>query len=120
MELEYLEKYWPGTVQAVRELGDRIGYGATMQIAEAIWESKHPGTAHSVGCCTSFLVPCKHPAARRLRVELESGEVVMRAGVSTCDWCCGSGRVTQRVRRAQEEAATGVDWGYTPERGDKC
>lgn len=71
---------------AVRELGDLIGYGRMMQLAEQIWEKKMPGAAHSTGPCTSMLVPCPH---------LERDENLH------CKWCCGSGRVTKRVLEAQ-------------------
>lgn len=73
--------------QAVRDLGDSIGYGRLMQLAERIWNAKQPGAAHSVGCCVAFLVPCPCP---------ESG----RDANGFCDWCCGSGRVTKKVLEA--------------------
>lgn len=74
--------------QLVRELGDRLGYGRVMQLCEQIWDAKIPGGAHSVGPCVALLVPCPHQGADNA-VE--------------CDWCCGAGRVTERVRQAQEE-----------------
>lgn len=67
---------------AVRDLGEHIGYGNMMQLAERLWNEAQPGGAHSVGCCVAFLVPC--PCVDRVdRVK--------------CDWCCGAGRVTKRV-----------------------
>lgn len=71
---------------AARYLGETIGYGRVMQLAEQVWERKTPGAAHSVGCCTAFLVPCEH---------------VGFANAVACDWCCGAGRVTKRVLAAQ-------------------
>lgn len=71
----------------VRALADRIGYGRVMQLCEQIWTSKDPCGAISRGPCVGLLVPC--PCRKR--------------GVS-CDWCEGSGRVTQRVREAQRAA----------------
>lgn len=75
---------------AVRQLGDMIGYGRLMQLAEQIWDKKQPGGAHSVGTCTSFLVPCPHPP-------------MGRDANGHCDWCCGAGRVTKRVFKAMCE-----------------
>jgi hypothetical protein len=74
---------------AVRQLGDAIGYGRVMQLAEQIWDGKQPGAALSVGTATSMLVPCPHP---------ESG----RDANGHCDWCCGSGRITHKVLQAIE------------------
>jgi len=73
---------------AVRQLGELIGYGRTMQLCEQIWSAKggiNSGVAHSVGPCVAFMVPCPHP-------ELDDN--------GHCDWCCGSGRVTDRVLKA--------------------
>lgn len=69
---------------SVRLLGDAIGYGRVMQLAEQIWNKKTPGAALSVGCCTAFLVDCPCPDDGKD----ENGH---------CDWCCGSGRVTKKV-----------------------
>lgn len=74
---------------AVRELGDRIGYGRVMQLAEQIWNRLTPGAAHSTGPCVAFLVRCPCPPSGR-----DSN--------GHCEWCCGAGRVTERVRRAME------------------
>ncbi len=71
----------------VRELGDRIGYGRLMQAAEKIWGEKQPGLQHSVGPGASLLVKC--PCR-------ENGPA------NNCDWCCGCGRVTERVKQAME------------------
>lgn len=77
-------------------LADSIGYGRTMQLCEQLWREKlapqgHEGGEHSVGCCAVFLVPCP---------------CVTREGGS-CDWCCGSGRVTKKVLEAMSENADG-------------
>jgi len=74
----------------VRDLGDRIGYGRVMQLCEQIWsEEKEHGrsSALAVGPCVGFLVPCG-----------------CGADGAHCDWCCGTGRITKRVRKAQREA----------------
>lgn len=75
----------------VKSIGDDIGYGRLMQLAEEIWDEIRPGTgaAHSVGCCTYFLVRCPHPEVDEENIH--------------CDWCCGSGRVTKRVAQELEE-----------------
>jgi hypothetical protein len=77
---------------AVRQLGDLIGYGRMMQLAEQVWRSKlEPdglaGGEHTTGPCAVMMVPCPHP---------ESG----RDANGHCDWCCGSGRVTKKVLEA--------------------
>ena len=83
---------------AVRILGDAIGYGQLMQLAEQIWKAKDKkGGNQTVGPCSVFMVPCKH------WVKDENGH---------CNICCGSGRVTQGVEaiastlgtKLQEEA----------------
>lgn len=81
--------------ELVNALGKRIGYGRTMQLCEELWrEAVTPqgleGSELSTGPCVLFLVPC---GCR------ENG---LHPGI--CDWCCGAGRVTERVRRAQREA----------------
>ena len=76
----------------VRALGDRIGYGRTMQLAEELWRERLPrdglpvGGELTVGPCAAALVPC----------------VCEREDRHLCAWCCGTGRVTRRVRRAAE------------------
>lgn len=80
--------------RAVRELGDRIGYGRVMQLAEKIWDEKEPGAAHSTGPCTTFLKPCPCPPTGRDR----NGH---------CEWCCGARRVTEKVLKAIADAETG-------------
>jgi len=77
-------------VDAVRALGEAIGYSRMMQLAEHIWDAKTPGAAHSVGPCVAFLVPCPHPGLRDQQLG------------SRCDWCGGSGRVTRRVLEAMK------------------
>lgn len=72
--------------ELVQHLGESIGYGRTMQLCEQLWNEKMPGAAHSCGPCLACLVPCAC---------VEAGEA------ATCDWCCGAGRVTKRVRAAQ-------------------
>lgn len=78
--------------KAVREIGERIGYGRTMRLAEKLWREKlaeqgHPGGEHTTGPCAAFMVPCPCP---------ESG----RDAAGHCEWCSGTRRVTQRVRAA--------------------
>ncbi len=79
-------------VRSVRTLGERIGYGNMMNLAEGLWVEhlksvgiENGGGAFSVGPCRGLLVtcPCSNPRA--------------------CDWCEGAGRVTKRVARAMEE-----------------
>jgi len=83
-----------GERRLVLNLGRRIGFGNMMQLAEALWgdelEAKDlpRGGAHSRGCCVGFLAPCPGCAP----------------GERACDWCCGSGRVTERVAKAIRDA----------------
>lgn len=90
---------------AVRELGDRIGYGRAMQLCEELWSKKleaqglPAGGAHAHYCCAAFLVPC--PCCVPARQKDEDC-----ACGSSCDWCCGACRVTKRVAQAIEQART--------------
>jgi hypothetical protein len=83
----------------VRSLGEHIGYGRLMQLAEQIWckkakEKGLDGSEHTVGCCAWFLVDCPH-----LGLEEENNY--------KCDWCCGSGRVTKKVLEVMKEVENG-------------
>lgn len=75
---------------AVRQIGDLIGYGRVMQLAEQIWRKKlepkgFAGGELTVGPCAAMMVPCPHS-------EFDQN--------GHCVWCCGSGRVTERVLQA--------------------
>lgn len=77
---------------AVRQLGDLIGYGRLMQLGEQMWRKKLvvdglEGGEHTVGTCATFLMPCPHPP-------------LGRDANGHCDWCCGAGRITKRVFKA--------------------
>lgn len=77
---------------AVRQLGDLIGYGRMMQIAEQVWRKKLradglQGGEYTIGPCAAMMVPCPHP---------EDG----RDANGHCNWCCGSDRITRKVRDA--------------------
>lgn len=85
----------------VRNLGDRIGYGRTMQLCEKLWGDKlHDsglprGGAHSTGPCVSMMVICLH------EVKDDNGH---------CEICCGAGRVTKWVaKNMNTRAAPEVD-----------
>lgn len=74
----------------VRALGEHIGYGNLMVLAQKLWaetlRTKHGldgGYAFAVYCCEMFLVPCPGSAHRQAE--------------GRCDWCCGAGRVTKKV-----------------------
>lgn len=84
--------------ELVREIGGAIGYGRTMQLCEKLWRlhlvedhNLPPGGEHTVGPCAALMVPCPCPQKQH--------------GAAHCDWCCGVGRVTQRVLKAIEETA---------------
>lgn len=85
--------------EAVRRLGDQIGYGRLMQAAEAVWRRKAiaqgtPGSEHTTGPCAAAMVPCpcRTGGAEDNHPEWFTG--------GHCDWCCGAGRVTKRVADA--------------------
>lgn len=75
-------------------LGDLIGYGRLMHLAQQCWRKKLAkdgleGGEFATGPCVAFIVPCPHP---------ENG----KDADGHCDWCCGSGWVTKRVLQAIE------------------
>jgi hypothetical protein len=80
----------PGPREAVKHLGEAIGFGNMMRLAEELWiealdrQGGGGGGAYSVGPCVAELVPC--PCSDRV----------------ACEWCCGAGRVTARVASAME------------------
>ena len=82
--------------QAVAMLGEQIGFGRMMQLAEQIWGEMSaargiPGSQHTTGPCASQMVPCPH---------LTDENEAWRDANGHCDWCCGAGRVTKRVAKA--------------------
>lgn len=74
----------------VRTLGDEIGYGRLMQLAEQLWRAKAasqglpPGGEITNGPCAAFMVPCPH---------------TVKDANGHCEICCGCGRVTKWVAR---------------------
>lgn len=80
--------------EIARMVGDAIGYGRLMQLAQQAWRKKAKETGldrseFSIGPCATFTVKCPHP---------ENG----KDKDGHCDWCCGSGWVTKRVLQAIE------------------
>lgn len=110
-----LDPYVTGRKRAeevVSKLGEAIGYGHMMQLAEKLWaasleEKGHPrGGEFAAYCCTSFMVPCGCAAP------------------SGCAWCCGTGRIVQHVKLARDAltelaavARATVDHGVVPSQG---
>lgn len=81
--------------RSVRQLGDAIGYGRLMQLAEHVWRNKlaaegMEGGEITSGPCAAFMVRCMHP------VKDDHGH---------CDVCCGSGRVTKYVASITQQGA---------------
>lgn len=75
----------------VAAIGKAIGFGRLMQLGQEMWkeslvQKNLAGGELSIGPCVAMLVPCPcgDPAH--------------------CDWCCGSGRVTERVAQAMRES----------------
>jgi len=88
--------------EAVRQLGDQIGYGNMMFLAEECWHEKlerasyGPGGEFAVGPCATFMVPCPH--LKKTKAYAKTHGWLDPAG--HCDWCCGAGRVTRKVAAA--------------------
>ena len=88
-----------GEEEAVRELGDAIGYGRLMQLTEQLWAEANArngvpkGAEHAHYCCVALLVPCV----------CVGGEP---EDTAHCDWCCGAGRVTKAVHKLIAAAPT--------------
>lgn len=80
--------------EMVRELGARIGFGATMQYASECWgenlsQDGYPsGGQFVLGPCAAMTVDCESVQHRK----------------GHCEWCCGTRRVTARVAQAISEA----------------
>lgn len=84
--------------EAVQALGDRIGYGQMMRLAEACWRNLLAQRGIAGGefasyCCVAMLEPCQGCLL------VEEGE--------HCQWCCGARLVTKRVNEAIKEQAYG-------------
>jgi hypothetical protein len=76
------------------ELGQKIGFGRLMQLAQEGWRTllEKQGAAggeFAIGTCVAFLVPCVCIEQKTLPKD--------------CDWCCATGQVTKRVREAIKE-----------------
>lgn len=77
---------------AVKALGDRIGYGRLMSAAQGCWRevlasTNTQGGEFAIGPCIGATVRCGCTYSRSPRIN--------------CDWCCGSGWLTRKVRELQ-------------------
>lgn len=88
-----LQRMQEGEKQAVMDLGEKIGFGRIMQLARDCWRERlervDPATVggeFAYGPCVALLVTC--------------GCVEAGGTPGGCDWCCGTGKVTQKVREA--------------------
>lgn len=75
--------------EAVRSLGDNIGYGNMMDLAQECWRDvlasdNLAGGEFAIGPCVSMTVPCGCDSAK------------------DCDWCCGSRWLTKHVKRMKD------------------
>ncbi len=73
----------------------KIGFGRSMQLAETAWRKslgKYSGGELIVYCCASNMVEC-------------SGCKTARQNGEHCDWCCGAGRVTEKVAEVIEKTS---------------
>lgn len=79
--------------ERVQRLGERMGYGRVMQLAESLWRAKlvreqgFSGGELTVGPSAAALTPCD----------------CVTQNQADCDWCCGTGRVTDRVLIAMRD-----------------
>lgn len=79
----------------VMALGLDIGFGNMMSLASQCWEEVNAekgmpaGSAHSVGPCRIYNATCRCRETHR----------------HNCDWCCGCGWVTPKVRALQDKQA---------------
>lgn len=79
-----------GEKELIRKLGLAMGWGHIMQLAEECWREHlaaegFAGGEHTHGPCAALLVPCVCADG---------------PGPGNCDWCCGTARVTKRVKEA--------------------
>lgn len=82
----------------IQALCEDLGYGRVMHSAEKLWREKvKNGTEHTVGPGAILLVPC---ICR------------LKGSPTNCNWCCGVGRVTERVMQAIVEDKTKKDVAY--------
>lgn len=81
----------------IRDLANEIGFGRIMQLCEKLWREEMmqqslAGGELTVGPAAKFVVPCPCGADEK------------------CEWCCGSGQVTDRVREAMTEPLPLLLW----------
>ena len=91
----YRDAWLRQSLKQLHETG--CGWGRVMQMTEELWRAEAiadgvPGIEHTHGPCAGLLVPCSCAAA-----------IARSADPIGCDWCCGSGRVTERVRSAMTQ-----------------
>jgi len=78
-------------IDFVKVIGDVIGYGNTMDLAQKAWreslESEYgfSGGEFTIGPCVSMTVPCGCAKPHK------------------CDWCCGSGWLTKHVKKIKNK-----------------
>lgn len=86
MRLSDLQEY-----ELVERIGEEIGYGRMMQLAQEAWRNSLArdgwpiGGEFAYGPCVAMLVRCgcKHPGK--------------------CDWCCGTGKLTKHVKKIKDQ-----------------
>ena len=89
--------------EAVRSLGEQIGYGRLMQATETVWRRVNEsrgmvGAEYTTGPCAASTVPCLH-----MKKNAEKAHPDWFVG-GHCEWCCGAGCVTKRVAKAMTES----------------
>ena len=87
---EKLDKQRMIEVGTIRTACTKFGYGNVLHTAAELWaEADKRGGAHVVGPAQGMTVPCGCSEPHR------------------CEWCCGTGWLTERCRRAKLEAGDG-------------
>lgn len=81
-----LQKLQAADTEEVRRLCERIGYGRVLHDTARLWAKKDPVMAHTTGPGICLTVDCG-------------------CDTNGCDWCCGTGKLTRRVKKAKDEDA---------------
>jgi hypothetical protein len=90
---EHIKKKWRTEKKLMESLGESMGFGRIMQLANECWREKlkknnMQGGEFVYGPCMALTVPCGCEEDRK------QGK--------SCDWCCGSLRLTEKVKAIKD------------------